>query len=551
MTTALFSGCLQPSGGYHSFGRAGCCRCLSLSGPLAPRPQSWGEVLSQLLKTQHDIQKDVSAVQLELHKWSRDQQGDCQSPWQTDRAAPAFRSETATSYQLPSRRGNVTDDANDPEELLDISDEEFERTQTQVTAVAVALPFGWPLTLMNRYVYESDIPHQNILKYRNSASRLMGFRQSVKKTGSFRLDPTSFLPNVYRRLVLLPDSSALLVLDTLSGICFFTDLIMIPYTLAWDIPLVGGWQVVTLLLASFWTLHIFVSFFTAFYHKGTLVASFHKVAKTYLKTWFVPDVLVVSLDWTSIALLLATESSDNSMSAISFVRIARLGRCLKLMGAMRILMKLVQVLETAERLMSTFLSQSGRLAFRSLQMLFVAFLIAHVACCCWFAIGMGGDSNLRWVDANLGGGAEQFLATSRFYQYVTAFHWVIGQFALVGSDVRESTSAERSFAITCVLLGLLGGSMFISFFSAMMVDFRVGKRGRAQKMWALRQYLKQNNVCSRALLGAVWDQISERTGETESLAEKDVSLLLVLSHNLREQIRHEIMRPHLEKYPEK
>ena len=47
----------------------------------------------------------------------------------------------------------------------------------------------------------------------------------------------------------------------------------------------------------FWTLDIFLSFFTGYYEKGRLELSQSRIAINYLKTWFFLDIIVVGIDW--------------------------------------------------------------------------------------------------------------------------------------------------------------------------------------------------------------------------------------------------------------
>jgi len=82
----------------------------------------------------------------------------------------------------------------------------------------------------------------------------------------------------------------------------------------------------------FWNVDIVATFFVGYYNHGKLVMDPHKIAKRYLSSWFVFDLMVVTLDWV---LFIIGQGSESTAG------IFRLGRSFRSLRFMRIF-KLVE-----------------------------------------------------------------------------------------------------------------------------------------------------------------------------------------------------------------
>merc|ERR1740139_1121320 len=113
-----------------------------------------------------------------------------------------------------------------------------------------------------------------------------------------------------------PTSSPRVIWDLLSLLVLVYD--------AFSIPFIYGFQAVRLeelllpvriLVAAFWTLDMFATFFTAIQVDGLVIFNMYPIAKRYMTSWFMLDLLVVICEWFTLAVQAFLVDSDNSMGA--------------------------------------------------------------------------------------------------------------------------------------------------------------------------------------------------------------------------------------------
>jgi hypothetical protein len=66
----------------------------------------------------------------------------------------------------------------------------------------------------------------------------------------------------------------------------------IPFVFTFDIDTTEGkWKTFEMFIDTWFVFEIMTNFFTGFYLKGVLVLDLKRIALTYIKTWFVIDLL--------------------------------------------------------------------------------------------------------------------------------------------------------------------------------------------------------------------------------------------------------------------
>merc|ERR1712232_345465 len=99
-----------------------------------------------------------------------------------------------------------------------------------------------------------------------------------------------------QRFVLRPSAVRRLMWDLISLILLGYDIVFLPM-IAFDLPWSGHMVGMDIFACSFWTFDIGASFFVGFHSKGVVEMRPSRVARQYTRSWFMPDVALVALDW--------------------------------------------------------------------------------------------------------------------------------------------------------------------------------------------------------------------------------------------------------------
>lgn len=398
--------------------------------------------------------------------------------------------------------------------------------------VAPTLPTQWPSTLAV----------QNDLVAGVSWVPVTILRSSGSISGS---DAGECMPEPRGNWVTNPNSSVNSVLALFSLLFLIHDLMLVTFTVAWQLPFEGYVRVSSFTSVSFWSADIGLTFLRGFYAKEELILARRSIAVHYLRTWLFPDLVLAASDWVSCIFLLDTSNSGEAgPSGARGLRLAVLGRFVRIAGLvrmMRLLRKLADVLDRHS-------SDVARRAISLVSGAVVVLFLTHVLACGWMAIGRFAysDTGASWIDAHveLDGELRPFSEAPLAYQYVSAFHWACAQVTLTSIEFACANSCERCFTMCCVLVGFFAGSVLISFFSSKMVEYQTLQRERVQQLRRLRRYLAEGKVEGR-LVALALQQATERLGTLKPLTPSDVPVLGMLSQGVRKELHASACRPRL------
>jgi len=428
-----------------------------------------------------------------------------------------------------------------PTELADtrrFSDMNCEEVDGEVPP---SLPSDWPASVNIR----SDLTDAGVLRrlgpgssYRKSLNI-----QTLSSATSEIMENVTSSKGFSRHIMVDPNSSFHTVYSVVSLFVLVHDLLVIPYMLAWDLPVEGFSLVTAWMSCCFWTLDVGLSCITGVSHAGHLEMRLYFVVRSYAKSWMLPDVVVVMGDWMS--LLLAAASADAESSAsIRTLRFAKAGKLIRLIGLLR-MMRAVRIIED---FVDASLSDSARISLRCFLVVCGMLWVNHVVGCVWFALGRlaPSDTGMRWTDSSREWDGEQvrFMEYDLPHQYIASLHWSMAQFTLGAMDVEACNSIERIYTIVCMALGLIFGSTLVSTLSASMVDYQMTRNDQIQRLRKLRRFLRDNNI-SRAVAALVQQQAKERLSMQAKIQEEDVPALQLLSTALRTTLRYEMFKEHL------
>ena len=345
--------------------------------------------------------------------------------------------------------------------------------------------------------------------------------------------------------VLNPLAPSLVVLDVVSIIHLLFDLTLIPWMLAWEIPVEGVLLYFSVFTCLFWTLDIFMNFSRGIQFDGELEMRPKRVIAHYLRTWFLMDSSIVFCDWISLVFILAF---DGPTQSLKLVRFAKLGRILRVAGFFR----MIRVAKATDELLERYVSDEVKILCKTISIFIGILWVTHIITCSWYAIGFFGQSDTggRWLESTTVFGADviEYKSLSDVYQYATAFHWSIAQITLGAINVDPSNTVERLFNIALLLFGLFFSSTLVSSLCAAITNVQMQMADKNTKLWILRQYLSQNDVDS-SLMIRVNKQAKHRFKRKEKLIEKDVEALQILSGSLLAELHFSISRRHVIKHP--
>jgi len=412
--------------------------------------------------------------------------------------------------------------------------------------VAPTLPNGWPEVVKVRDGLTFQKGHSSCRLKKRISSGASARNVDVKIVRDSHLSWMQRMRN--------PGGSANVLFDTVGIPILIYDLTVVPYLLAWDVPVNGDDLLGTVAYLSvvYWSLDIGLSFWRGFHRHGELVFNYRSIALHYLSTWFLPDFLLVTTDLFSLPGLSSSAEGEDSTAGFKMLRLMKLGKAARLLG----LFKVVRIAKIAKHLFS-ILNGGGFAAhihalIRVVAIFFATLWANHILSCGWFVVGSvaPSDTGCRWVSSAASDVHEdiRFVDTSAVYQYVTALHWAIAQSTLGAMEISSCNTSERFYTIVCLMLGLVCGSTLVSQLSASMVEFQMMHQEKNKQLRALRRYLQENQVNSN-ISAVVVRQAQERLGLQERLTKRDVPVLNLLSQELHNAVHAEICVPHLMQHP--
>mmetsp|Transcript_68594 Transcript_68594/g.222301 ORF Transcript_68594/g.222301 Transcript_68594/m.222301 type:complete len:913 (-) Transcript_68594:215-2953(-) len=344
-------------------------------------------------------------------------------------------------------------------------------------------------------------------------------------------------------LVLDPYSRVRVSYDVGSVFLLLVEFLSIPVILAWDIPLDGWLRWASLFGLLFWTVDIVLSFMTGFYARGELEMNPKRVARRYLRSWFIPDIAVVLIDACSV--ILAYTNPDSSSSGAALFRLSKFSRFLRLAR----LFRMVKVSEGLTRIAERNAASSLEVALEMMNPFWVILLVNHMMACAWYAVGKYSvsDTGATWLDDKLGGGSgKTYGGSSLLYQYTTAMHWAMTQMTPGSMQVFQQNTNERVYSFFCLLLGMVVFSSIISSLSAKLNQQQMKAKEKQQRLIDLRRFLRTKAVNARTAVAVI-----KHAEESMSLSRakprilKDVSGASLLSTSMRKRLHYELCAPHL------
>lgn len=379
----------------------------------------------------------------------------------------------------------------------------------------------------------------------------LGTRRSSERAGpKLRYGDDRREEGCLQRLVVRPSSPSRMCWDLFSILCMFYDVLMIPMQV-FPFPSTVVTRVLDFCTVVFWTLDIPFTFLSGFQSQGILEMRPRKIAKSYFKTLFFVDLVIVAVDW--FILLNSVEDSFVGSGVLDVGRLFKWTRILRLLGLLRAirLMKLLNVLLRVADSIAVYFSEGVVIVVNVLNAMLFIMVACHFFACGWYFVGTLDSAVARdslegsWVKAlehSIGGDP------SLGYRYLTALHWALTQFTPASMEVVPRNAFERIFAICTVLIALVVFSSFISSITGSMARMRMLSIDSHRLIHNVRRFILEHRLTLDT--GTRIQNFVRRNHEyLRRRQETDFSILQQLPEKLRQDLRQEIFLPVLGTHP--
>ena len=162
---------------------------------------------------------------------------------------------------------------------------------------------------------------------------------------------------------------------------------------------------------------ILISFRTAYFDKIDqlrLIASPKLIAKTYVKSWFIIDLLT-SFPFEFVLPLFTKNGSNINNAIIRPLRIFRIVRIIKIL-------RLIKILKFLDGVVSQFIVREITIVLRFLRIIFKMLIFAHVIGCLWYYIGV---NTKHYQEGSWISEIDNFEKFTDFEKYSYSLYWAV------------------------------------------------------------------------------------------------------------------------------
>ena len=314
-----------------------------------------------------------------------------------------------------------------------------------------------------------------------------------------------------RRCMMTPGGTSHIRYSWLNVVLLVWCAFSIPVRVSFDFHLSPFMSIVEFVIDVFFMVDVCVNFRVGYIvqedgEEPAIVMQPGKVAKHYLKTWFVIDVVSAA----PINFLLGQETLGGANRLPRLIRIPKLIRLMRLVR----LLRLVKLLKTASVIES--LSSAGmhpRLV-RAVRLVFVTLIGSHVVACCWHflhTLATADDPEVAtWWNAYcqtaLPMGDQIFSHTNHTHamcevdlstRYCISLYWAVTTLTTIGfGDIVAVTHAEYIYTIFCMYVGVSFYAYIAANVATVLASLDTNTQMHNQKMDKLNEFLKATKMPS-------------------------------------------------------
>jgi len=281
---------------------------------------------------------------------------------------------------------------------------------------------------------------------------------------------------------------------------------------------------------SFWSLDILLNFSTGYISTDGLVEMRKdKVASHYIRSWFVPDLIITIFGWFSIFL------------SISNSGIFRFGKAAsRSLRALRLL-RMPKINASFNQILSSMNSESLTILGGLVKFLVILILVTHYVACVWYWLA-DADGH-TWKDRFMDSG------DSEMYGYFTSMHWALTQFTPASMEVVPVNVNERLFTCIVIIFAMVVFSSFVSSITQAMTLLRSTHARRVEQEQLMRKYFNEFCIPRELAARCKYFLLQHQRMANKRVRESEIPSMLLLPKAIREELRFEAFMPWLRTHP--
>jgi len=316
--------------------------------------------------------------------------------------------------------------------------------------------------------------------------------------------------------MMAPRSTTRHYLDLLEAVMIAADVIATPFTICFAPPGSTLGNTVRLLLTILWMVDIVINFFTGYSKNGKIELEWKSVARHYLSTWLLFDILLVAIDLLRLVVLLYEQDFNEMM--------------FRLLGALRAL-RLLRLCKLQRMLQEIHSVESGvlRVLLAILARVCIIGFVTHIIACGWYLCSSG-DETKGWVEF------YEFGRDSIGTKYLVALHWAITQ--VHGNiEIGPQNDVERVYAVVMVFTALFIMTILIGNFANLFQELLSTRNYNRHQLWLLHRYLKQLRVGHGVLQKIETHLMNVLKRKLQEVSGDDVEILVHLPPRLASELK--------------
>lgn len=289
----------------------------------------------------------------------------------------------------------------------------------------------------------------------------------------------------------------------------------------------------------FWTLDMAATLMVGYFDNGELILDPKKIGCRYLRTWFLPDLIVVLPDWFT--RVVDTEGEDGLATAARMIkgfraiRILRLLRLLKLQRLMNMVYDLID-------------SEYMFIVFTMIRLIVAITVLNHVIACIWYLVGyLSMEAGMpNWLEDT---GLQPVKEAEFAWRYLTSLHWSLTQFTPASMDVSARNEWERVMSILVLFFSLVAFSSIVGSVTNSMTALRNMSGDNKKQFWLLRRFLNHKKIgktTSARIIRFLEHQTANQQGDVNP---SSITILTLLSEPLKNLLAYELSKKHVELHP--
>eukprot|EP00927_Polykrikos_kofoidii_P068823 TRINITY_DN6416_c0_g1_i3.p1 TRINITY_DN6416_c0_g1~~TRINITY_DN6416_c0_g1_i3.p1 ORF type:complete len:1027 (+),score=149.42 TRINITY_DN6416_c0_g1_i3:357-3083(+) len=292
----------------------------------------------------------------------------------------------------------------------------------------------------------------------------------------------------------------------------------------------GGAQVdaaVGYIALFYWTFDVCMSFITGIYIQGQLCMRPWRIAATYMKSWFLFDIMVVFCQWSVWIMDVVFQNTSNK-GQVGFLRLARTLRFSRVV-------RMVKLFAMLPAILSAVTDPFYLLVFEIVQFLIGMVMWIHISACGFYALEKDSpEPNPAFLPEYSAG-----------LRYVMAAHWAAAQ--LQGStDVLPGKALQqRVFSVIIILFSVPFCALFVSRLTNILMEVHELTKRNAWQCRHVQDYMNRHTI-SLELAVRVKKYVKWRQSIEKSRPDKaDEAVLNLLPRQLKGELLEETLAPTL------